>query len=55
MSSTLFDHPNLRAVKLTGEGVIRQATIAWPVGTYRKKAATLMAEYLHKHATDHRL
>ncbi|MBL0740721.1 LysR substrate-binding domain-containing protein [Chryseolinea lacunae] len=50
MSSTVVNHPKLKAVRLTGAGMIRQATITWPKDAYRKKAASLLAESLKQHA-----
>lgn len=40
METSLFDHPQLKAVPITGKDMTRQATITWPMHVYRKKAAT---------------
>lgn len=52
MGSSIFNYPQLRAVKITGEGMSREATITWPVNVYRKKAALLLADQLKLHAVD---
>lgn len=43
MSSSLFGYPQLKAVPLEGKNMLREATIAFPKGVYRKKA--LMSFY----------
>ncbi len=53
MSSTVVNHPKLKAVRLAGSGMIRQATITWPKDAYRKRAASLLAESLKKHAASY--
>lgn len=53
MGSSIFNHPNLKAVKITGDGMTRLATITWPVGSYCKRSAQLMAESLTEHAKNY--
>lgn len=53
MGSSVFNHPELKAVKITGEGMTRLATITWPKGAYRKKSASMLAGCLMKHASDY--
>lgn len=50
MGSSIFNHPDLKAVKITGDGMTRLATITWPVSSYRKKSAQVMAELLESNA-----
>ena len=46
MNTSLFDHhPLLTAVPISG-GMERQATITWPIGSYRKQSARLFANML---------
>ena len=52
MSSSIFNYQHLKPVKITGEGMSRDATITWSAGSYRKKATILMAEQLKKYAVD---
>lgn len=53
MGSSIFNHPDLKAVKITGDGMTRLATITWPVSSYCKRSAQLMAESLAGHAKDY--
>lgn len=53
MGSSIFNYPSLKAIKITGEGMNRLATVTWPTGSYRKKAARLLMEILKDHATDY--
>ena len=53
MGSSIFNYPELKALKITGEGMTRLATISWPAGQYRKKAARLLAQLLVHHAKDY--
>jgi len=46
MGSSIFNHPDLKAIKITGDGMTRIATITWPVDIYCKKSAQLMAKLL---------
>lgn len=51
MKTSLFNYPSLVAVPITGEGMQRQATITWPVETYRKKSALEFARIIEAIAT----
>lgn len=53
MGSSVSQYPELKAVKLTGDVMNRNATITWPVNAYRKKAASLLADMLHRYADDY--
>lgn len=53
MNSSVFNYQHLKAIKITGEGMIRHATITWPANSYRTKAALLMAAQLKKCAEIH--
>ncbi|MBD1383971.1 LysR family transcriptional regulator [Mucilaginibacter rigui] len=53
MGSSIFNHPELKAVKLTGDNMTRNANITWPVGIYCKKSALLMSQLLTIHAKDY--
>jgi len=53
MGSSIFNYPSLKAIKITGEGMNRLATVTWPAGSYRKKAARLLIGILKDHATDY--
>ncbi len=53
MGSSVFHHPELKAIKITGEGMNRLATITWPKDAYRKKSAALLAGLLSRHAMDY--
>lgn len=53
MGSSTFNHPNLRAIKITGEGMSRMATITWPSDSYRKKSALSLSQILKSHAKDY--
>ncbi|MEO3405770.1 LysR substrate-binding domain-containing protein [Mucilaginibacter sp. CAU 1740] len=53
MGSSAFNHPGLKAVKITGEEMTRNATIAWPANAYRKRSALALVEFLKTHATDY--
>lgn len=55
MGSSVSHYPEIKAIKITGEGMSRDATITWPVNAYRKKAALLLADTLHYHATDYHI
>ncbi|MFA6245568.1 MAG: LysR substrate-binding domain-containing protein [Mucilaginibacter sp.] len=55
MGSSIFNHPDLKAVKITGDGMTRLATITWPTGNYCKRSATIMAELLAGHAKDYHM
>jgi LysR family cyn operon transcriptional activator len=55
MASSIFDHPTLRAIKITGEGMTRQATVTWPSGSYRKKSSTALLELLGSYAKGYQL
>lgn len=50
MESSIFNHPDLKAIKITGEGMKRLATITWPTGSYRKKSALSLYQLLTDHA-----
>ncbi|MDV6168482.1 LysR substrate-binding domain-containing protein [Flavobacterium sp. DG1-102-2] len=50
METTLFNYPDLKAIKITGEGMNRNATITWLADSYKTKAATVLSEYLKQHA-----
>ena len=52
MGSSIFNHPALKALKITGDGMSRLATITWPTGSYCKRSAQLMAELLENNAKD---
>jgi LysR family cyn operon transcriptional activator len=53
MGSSVFNYPQLKAVKITGEGMSRQGTITWPEGTYRKKASLELGKCLIEQAKDY--
>ncbi|WP_114940889.1 LysR substrate-binding domain-containing protein [Mucilaginibacter endophyticus] len=53
MGSSAFNHPGLQAVKITGAGMTREATIAWPRNAYRKRSALALAKSLAAYATDY--
>ena len=55
MGSSIFNHPDLRAIKITGDGMTRLATITWPTDTYCKKSARLMAELLVAYGEDYHI
>lgn len=55
MGSSVSHYPQLKAIKITGEGMNRDATITWPVNAYRKKAAIVFAEALKKYAADYHI
>ena len=48
MGSSVFNYQHLKAIKITGEGMSRQATITWPANCYRKKASLVIAEELKR-------
>lgn len=52
MGSSIFNHPDLKAIKITGEGMTRLGTITWPSGAYRKKSALSLSGMLTDHAKD---
>ena len=53
MGSSIFNHPDLKAIKITGEGMTRLATITWPTNSYRKKSARLLLQILENYAVDY--
>lgn len=53
MASSIYQHPQLKAIKITGDGMGREATITWAGSTYKKKAALLMADCLQRHAMEY--
>ncbi|WP_426329551.1 LysR family transcriptional regulator [Pedobacter sp. R-06] len=53
MGSSIFNYPSLKAIKITGEGMNRLATVTWPAGSYRKKSARLLIGILKDLATDY--
>ncbi|WPU99241.1 LysR substrate-binding domain-containing protein [Mucilaginibacter sp. cycad4] len=53
MGSSAFNHPSLKAIKITGAGMAREATIAWPRNAYRKRSALALAQNLTIYATDY--
>jgi len=55
MGSSVSQFPNLKAIKITGEGMNRDATITWPVNAYRKKAAGVLADTLRQYAEDYHI
>ncbi|PZP40895.1 MAG: LysR family transcriptional regulator [Pseudopedobacter saltans] len=48
MQTSLFNHPSLKAITLSGANLKRNGTITWKKEIYRKKAAKLLAELLSK-------
>ncbi|MCD0488075.1 LysR substrate-binding domain-containing protein [Pedobacter sp. MC2016-14] len=48
MGSSIFNHPELKAIEIADKGMIRQATVTWLSGSYRKKSATLLFELLEE-------
>ena len=53
MGSSVFNHPELKAIKITGEGMTRLATVTWPKGSYRKKSALMLVNFLQANAKDY--
>lgn len=53
MASSIYQYPELKAVKIKGNGMSRDATITWPVNTYQKKAALLLQQYLKHYANEY--
>lgn len=53
MGSSVFNYPELKAIKLTGTGMTRMGTITWPEGAYRKKAALELGKCLVMQAKDY--
>lgn len=53
MASSVFNHPELKAIKITGAGMTREATITWPKDAYRKKSSLVLAEWLVRHAASY--
>ncbi|WP_342646282.1 LysR substrate-binding domain-containing protein [Mucilaginibacter sp. CSA2-8R] len=53
MESSIFNHPELKAVKLAGNSMTRQASITWPIGVYCKKPALLLAQQLAVYANNY--
>lgn len=51
MNSSLFNFPGLRAIPIMGEGAKRQATLASPVGVYRKQALVVFSNILSAEAS----
>lgn len=55
MGSSVSQYPDLKAIKITGEGMKRDATITWQINAYRKKAAMVLAETLRYYAKDYHI
>lgn len=55
MGSSTFNHPDLVALKITGEGMSRLATVTWPYNSYRKKSALSLLQILKTHAKDYQI
>lgn len=55
MGSSIFNHPDLVALKITGEGMSRLATVTWPYNSYRKKSALSLLQILKTHAKDYHI
>jgi LysR family cyn operon transcriptional activator len=53
MGSSAFNHPGLKAIKIIGAGMTREATIAWPRNAYRKRSALALAQGIASYATDY--
>ena len=53
MGSSVFNNPELKVIKITGEGMTRFGSVTWPNGAYRKKAASMLCDLLMKHAKDY--
>lgn len=50
METSLFNHPSLKAIQLTGGDFSRNGTITWKKGIYRKKAVLIMRDILSNNA-----
>ena len=48
MQSSIFNHPLLKAVPISGKEMTRHATITWCAEAYKKKAAVVLEEELTK-------
>jgi LysR family cyn operon transcriptional activator len=55
MGSSIFNHSQLNAIKITGEGMTRLATITWPASSYRKKSALSLLQILKDHSEDYHI
>lgn len=55
MNSTIRDHPELKAIAITGADMRGLATIAWPKDAYRKKSATTLSDWLIMYASDYQM
>lgn len=55
MGSSIFNHPHLVALKITGEGMSRLATVTWPHNSYRKKSALSLQQILKTYAKDYHI
>ncbi|OKS88104.1 LysR family transcriptional regulator [Mucilaginibacter polytrichastri] len=53
MGSSVFNHPELKVIKITGDGMTRFGTVTWPNGAYRKKAAYMLYNSLVENAKDY--
>ncbi len=53
MGSSIFNHPELKAIKITGGNMTRLATITWPSGNYRKQSAKILSQLLVTLSKDH--
>lgn len=53
MGSSVFNHAELKAIKITGAAMSRLATITWPVDAYRKQSALELAKLLKIHAVNY--
>jgi len=53
MGSSVFNHPELKAIKITGEGMSRLATVTWPIDLYRKRSAVMLTQLLQAYAKDY--
>lgn len=55
MGSSIFNHPYLVALKITGEGMSRLATVTWLYNSYRKKSVLSLLQILKTHAKDYHI
>lgn len=55
MGSSIFNHADLKAIKITGDGMTRLATITWSTGAYRKKSAISLFGMLKSKALDYHI
>jgi LysR family transcriptional regulator, cyn operon transcriptional activator len=53
MGSSVFNYPELKALKITGDEMTRLATVTWFGDAYRKGAAKKLAAILAEHARDY--